>query len=100
MQVQRRRLYDDEEHLGDTGESAISSLRGRRTCTLPTPFRARPRVFATRHQSRCCMGPICIWTWASGDASSIISLGIIPAQVDEECPCLRRAGIAEIAVPK
>lgn len=36
MQVQRRRLYDDEEHLGDTGEPAISSLP--RTSHLYTPY--------------------------------------------------------------
>lgn len=47
---------------------------GRRAVVVVAVSRAFQR--ATSHG---CMGPICIWTRARGDASSIISLGITPS---------------------
>lgn len=112
IQVQRqyRRLYDDEEHLGDrrarnflvaqTSHLYTDLYSGpcvqhthTHTCTytyicthIYTPACVQIYVHVERvvctvrsdTTSHGCMGPICIWTRARGDASSIISLGITP----------------------
>jgi len=90
IQVQRqcRRLYDDEEHLGDRRARNFLVVHRRRTCT-PLCMRVQhthKRVCINgivcayrRATGHGCMGPICIWTRTHGDASSIISLGITPS---------------------
>lgn len=89
VQWQWRRLYDDEEHLGDR-EACNFARSTRRTCTAAAPctptFHActdlsssailRHSTSRTTTPPRGSKGPICIRTWNRGDASSIISLGI------------------------
>lgn len=90
IQVQRRcrRLYDDEEHLGDRRDCNFHVAQTSHLYTAP-PLYACTYVYiyvcvqaatsCARSGAPPVRGPICIWTRARGDASSIISLGIIPS---------------------
>lgn len=112
VQRRCRRLYDDEEHLRDSASlqfprcADVAPVHRVASCACPhdaTRYLPHSCAYTTRngddvtreHACVCvcvcfscatshgCMGPICIWTRARGDASSIISPGITPRVLEE-----------------